>query len=78
MSMSEGERINCRARKSPSCEHGKPTGASGMDSDGDGMCEDGTWDGETVLCTACYIATGMPVCNANPGSVWGGKGTPGR
>lgn len=76
MSIPGEESINCRARKSPKCEHGRPTGASDMNSDGDGMCEDGTWDGETVVCTACYIAIGMPVENRNPGSVWGGKGTP--
>lgn len=75
--MSIEESINCRVRKSPNCDHGKLTGASGMDSDGDGMCEDGTWDGETVVCTSCYIAIGMPVCNSNPGSVGEGKGTPG-
>lgn len=72
-----GETINCRSRKSPDCYHGKPT-AEIMDPEGDGMAEDGTWDGETVLCDACYIAEGMPVNNANPGRVGGGKGTPGR
>lgn len=76
MSIPEGERINCRARKSPKCYHGKPTIKSDMDPDGDGMREDGTWDGESIVCSTCYIATGMPTCNSNPGSVWGGKGTP--
>jgi hypothetical protein len=78
MAIPEGETINCRARKAKDCAHGKPSGADGMDPEGDGMCEDGTWDGESVVCMACYIAVGMPTNNANPGLVAGGKGTPGR
>jgi hypothetical protein len=78
VSIPKGETINCRSRKSPNCEHGKPIAETAMDPEGDGMAEDGTWDGETVLCDACYIAEGMPVNNANPGSVAGGKGSPGR
>jgi hypothetical protein len=77
MSIPEGETINCRVKEAKGCEHGQPTRSSGMDPEGDGMCEDGTWDGESVVCTACYIAIGMPVNNANPGSLAGGKGSPG-
>lgn len=78
MSIPEGETIVCRSRKSPDCYHGRLTMESGMDPEGPGMRDDGTWDGESVVCDACYIAEGMPVNNANPGSVVGGKGTPGR
>lgn len=78
MTIPEGETIKCRARASKDCLHGKPTVETSMDPEGDGMAEDGTWDGETVVCDFCYIAIGMPVNNANPGSVAGGKGTPGR
>lgn len=74
----EGETIVCRSKKARDCQHGTPTDQSAMDPEGDGMAEDGTWDGETVLCDACYIAEGMPTNNANPGSVASGKGTPGR
>ena len=77
MAVPEGETINCRVRTAKGCTHGKSTATdSGMDPEGDGMCEDGTWDGESVVCTACYIEEGMPVNNANPGSILGGKGTP--
>lgn len=78
MSIPDGETINCRSKRSPNCQHGDLTVKSAMDPEGDGMAEDGTWDGETVLCDPCYIAEGMPTNNANPGSVAGGKGTPGR
>lgn len=73
MSIPAGETINCRVKKSPNCYHGKPTAESAMDPEGDGMQEDGTWDGESVVCDACYIAIGMPTNNADPGSVAGGK-----
>jgi len=76
MPIPEGETIVCRSRKSSSCYHGRPTAETEMDPDGYGMSEDGTWDGESVVCDACYIAEGMPVNNANPGSVVGGKGSP--
>lgn len=78
MAIPRGETINCRSKKSATCSHGKPTAELGMDPEGDGMQEDGTWDGETVLCDSCYIAEGMPTNNANPGLIAGGKGTPGR
>lgn len=73
-----GETIVCRSRKSPNCYHGKSTVLTSMDPEGEGQAEDGTWDGESVVCDACYIAEGLPVNNANPGLVAGGKGTPGR
>lgn len=74
----EGETIACRSRKSPNCYHGKPTAETSMDPEGPGQSEDGTWDGESVVCDACYIAEGMPTNSENPGLVAGGKGTPGR
>lgn len=69
MPIPDGETINCRSKKSPHCQHGRPIAETSMDPEGDGMAEDGTWDGETVLCDACYIAEGMPTNNANPGLV---------
>jgi hypothetical protein len=78
MPIPEGETINCRVRKAKGCQHDRPTVESDMDPEGDGMQEDGTWDGKSVVCTACYIAIGMPANNVNPGLVAGGRGTPGR
>lgn len=77
MPIPKDEKINCRGPRAKGCIHGKPTVESDMDPEGDGMAEDGTWDGESVVCTACYIAIGMPTNNANPGLVGRGKGTPG-
>lgn len=76
MSIPEGETINCRVRKSSSCYHGRLTTQTSMDPEGDGMAEDGTWDGETVVCDHCYITIGMPTNNADPGRIAGGKGHP--
>lgn len=78
MAVPKGETINCRSKRSPNCYHGKLTIDSAMDPEGDGMAEDGTYDGESVVCDACYIDIGMPTNNENPGLVAGGKGTPGR
>lgn len=77
MPIPKGETINCRVR-AEGCKQDTPTTEAGMDPEGDGMAEDSTWDGETVVCDVCYIAIGMPVNNVNPGAVAGGKGTPGR
>lgn len=74
----EGEKIVCRSKKSPNCYDGRLTAETSMDPEGPGQSEDGTWDGESVVCDACYIAEGMPSNNANPGLVVGGKGSPGR
>ena len=50
--------INCRSRRSPSCLHGKPE--ERIYGKGASQDEDGTWDGESVVCDACYIAMGQP------------------
>jgi hypothetical protein len=42
------------------------------DSD-EGMADDGTWDGETVVCDSCYIALGQPT-SSDPATIAGGKG----
>ncbi len=68
--------INCRRQVSDECKHGAPIADSGMDPEGAGMSEDGTWDGESVVCDVCYITIGMPTLNANPGLVGGGRGDP--
>lgn len=52
-------RINCRSRKSPACYHGKSVYTI-YDPDGPGMSEDGTWDGQSVVCDACYLYIGQP------------------
>jgi len=77
MAIPAGETIVCRSRKAPDCYHGKPTTETAMDPEGDGMAEDGTWDGESVICDACYIAIGMPTSN-DPASLAGGKGRSNR
>ena len=72
--------LRCRSRKAVDCYDGQPEerfyGEMGMDTDG-------TWDGETVVCDACYIAIGQPaVPFDSPGAdefgrlLEGGKGTP--
>lgn len=73
-----GEKIVCRSKKSSDCYDGRLTTSTAMDPEGSGQSEDGTWDGESVVCDACYIAEGMPTNNENPCLVAGGKGTPGR
>lgn len=77
MPIPEGETINCRVKKAKACSHGKPTRETSMDPEGDGMAEDGTWDGQSVICDACYIAIGMPTSN-DPASLAGGRGRAGR
>jgi len=50
-------KIVCRARKSKSCYHGREClPLYGEDT----MAGDGTYDGESVICDACYIAGGQP------------------
>jgi hypothetical protein len=50
-------KVVCRARKSKSCYHGRDCETVyGEDS----MADDGTFDGESVICDACYIAGGQP------------------
>jgi hypothetical protein len=48
--------IKCRAKVSKHCYDGKLE--AGIYPDG--MSDDGTWDGETVVCDPCYIAGGQP------------------
>ena len=56
--------IRCRSRASDECYDGKPEAAIYED----GQEDDGTWDGETVVCDACYIAIGQPVAS-NPRTI---------
>jgi len=50
-------KLKCRAKQSPNCQ-------DGMDCETiygeDSMADDGTYDGESVVCDACYIAGGQP------------------
>lgn len=49
--------IKCRAKRSSSCYDGRECEpVYGEDS----MADDGTFDGESVICDACYIAGGQP------------------
>ena len=50
--------IRCRAQVSEACCDGKIDEARIYDSGV--MSEDGTWNGTTVVCDACYIAIGQP------------------
>lgn len=53
--------IKCRAKLSKSCQDGQGClGVYGEDS----MADDGTFDGETVVCTPCYIKGGQPALYA--------------
>jgi len=69
----EGERIVCRVKKSPRCYDGR---SSFPLYDEEGMAGDGTYDGESVICDACYIAIGTPSVRSggDPGSLAGGRG----
>lgn len=49
--------IKCRAQISPACYHGRYERAVYGDLD---MGEDGSFDGSTVICDACYLALGQP------------------
>lgn len=57
--------IVCRARKSKSCYHGRDEIA--IYGQG-GMANDGLFNGQSVVCDACYIGGGQPslYCGANP------------
>lgn len=68
------ETVNCRSRLSGHCYHGRPSEEVYPD---DGMSDDSTFDGETVVCDACYIALGQPT-PGDPASIAGGRGRPGR
>lgn len=49
--------IVCRAKISKSCADGRDAGPVYGKA---GMEEDGTFDGRSVVCDACYIAGGQP------------------
>lgn len=49
--------IKCRSRESSVCYHGQPEERVYENT----QAEDGTFDGETVICDACYIAIGQPL-----------------
>ena len=69
--MSEGEHIRCRVR-GETCEHGRP---SIEVYDSGTIAGDGTFDGETVVCDACYTALGCPTePSGDPALLAGGKG----
>lgn len=48
--------IVCRARIAKTCYHGRAI--AGIYPDG--MEDDGTWNGESVVCDPCYIKGGQP------------------
>lgn len=49
--------IRCRSKKTDRCLDGKPE--SSVYGDGT-MADDGTWDGQTVVCDSCYLGLGQP------------------
>lgn len=49
--------VRCRSKRSKGCYDGHNAEAIYGDH---GMAEDGTFDGTTVVCDACYIAAGQP------------------
>ena len=56
--------IRCRAKVAADCYDGK---AAHLIYD-EGQEDDGTWDGQTVVCDACYIALGQPTA-ADPRTI---------
>lgn len=52
--------VQCRARVSQFCEHG-------ANADREHSVDDGSWDGHTIICTACYITIGMPGVDVSRG-----------
>lgn len=50
--------IACRAKVSKNCYDGMSEESVYPDGD---QRDDGTWDGETVCCDACYMALGGPL-----------------
>ena len=58
--------IACRARVSPRCLHGQPTRKQFPAGLIEGvtdppMSEDGTFNGESIVCDHCYLALGAPL-----------------
>lgn len=54
--------IKCRSKKSKSCYDGKSEKSIYGEEE---MESDGTWDGESIVCDACYIAIGQPSVPVN-------------
>ena len=50
--------IRCRSRISANCYEGKEETL--VYGKGGSQTEDGTWDGQTVVCDPCYIGIGQP------------------
>jgi hypothetical protein len=73
----EGERIVCRVKKSPRCYDGRPSFP--IYDEEEGMSGDGTFDGRSVICDACFIAIDTPSVGpgGDPGRLAGGRGRPG-
>lgn len=64
--------IVCRAQVDPDCYHGSPT-ARQFDEDLP-MDEDGTYDGSSIVCDACYIALGTPLNADLPAAIARARG----
>lgn len=50
--------INCRAKVSQDCYDGRDERSI---YGSDGQASDGTWDGDSVVCDACYLTLGQPL-----------------
>jgi hypothetical protein len=67
--------IVCRAKVSKGCLDGLPTRAQfPVEYMGDGtldppMPEDGTFDGESIVCDLCYLAMGCPTNEEMPHAI---------
>lgn len=57
--------IRCRAKTHPLCLDGKPTSRQ-FDGEDLSMDEDGTFDGESIVCDMCYVAL-MPLTPSGRG-----------
>lgn len=62
--MSGRHKIVCRARVSDACYDGQPT--TKQFGEDDPMDDDGTFDGSSIVCDACYVAL-MPYTRSGQG-----------
>lgn len=56
VAMADDEQVTCRAQESENCMDGWPVARAYPD----GIEEDFTWDGSSVVCDECFIALGCP------------------
>jgi hypothetical protein len=71
----EGERTVCRVKRVAACYDGVPS----LHVHGpEGMADDSTHDGQSVICAPCCIEIGRPTVarGGDPATLAGGRGRP--